>query len=430
MNYQLKVKRKDGTKETLDLLDKATLESELSKYLQKIGGTLSGELLFDSGTTTQSKTKGLKWRTINNHTPYFGYSLDQVDGTFVWSINGTNYASGLAIDGGSGNLLWKGNKVATTNDISNISKNYLPLSGGTMQGELIFNGMDATGGSKIVLETGKGQITNSTTNTLFGYTSDTQLVCGHSSFNINIRGKATRPTYNNNDIALYSDLSNVENISSLETRVGNVETNVQNLQNQVNVIDGNYINQDGLDLALEELKTNAYYSVSNEKPTDEYAKWNIGNIDAELQFNGSKKRPTYYSEDSYGELAFLSDIPTNSGTSNAFKLLDSFTLTNGTSNSPTEIDVSGYSENYEVWISCDTSFYVKTASIDFGSFQSQSSVVIKVRLVENMFYIIIQGKEESGSAIFDAINFVSYDELIYVYDQDGSGTTEISIIGE
>ena len=54
--------------------------------------------------------------------PYIGYASDQVDGTFVvGSLLGTNYASGLAIGGGSGNLLWKGTKVATTSDIPTFS---------------------------------------------------------------------------------------------------------------------------------------------------------------------------------------------------------------------------------------------------------------------------------------------------------------------
>lgn len=335
MNYQLKVKRKDGTKETLDLLDKATLESELSKYLQKIGGTLSGELLFDSGTTTQSKTKGLKWQTINNHTPYFGYALDQVDGTFVWSINGTNYSSGLAIGGGSGNLLWKGNKVTTIQDlqtiqtdISNIYDNYLPLSGGIMKGDIQVpktgGGLKDKGGYALIADTKNGISLGNNYNTV--------------------------------------SITKLKSITAPTTSDGSI--------------------------------------------------YGVGTNGQVLKTNGS----TIY----WGN--------TSSGTS--FTLKEDFSISNGTSNSPTEIDVSGYSENYEVWISCDTSFYVKTAYMDFGSFQSQSIVVIKVRLVENMFYIIIQGKEESGSAIFDAINFVSYDELIYVYDQDGSGTTEISIIGE
>lgn len=80
-------------------------------YLPLSGGTLTGELLINTGTT-QSATKGIKWSAINSKNPYIGYATDQTDGTFVLcSLLGTTYATGLAIGGGSGNLLYKGNVV-------------------------------------------------------------------------------------------------------------------------------------------------------------------------------------------------------------------------------------------------------------------------------------------------------------------------------
>lgn len=93
-----------------------------------------GALSLDGGTIKKSKTikmdasansdgANLKWGTVNSKNPYIGYASDQTDGTFViGSLLGTNYASGLAIGGGSGNLLWKGTKVATTSDIPNVPK--------------------------------------------------------------------------------------------------------------------------------------------------------------------------------------------------------------------------------------------------------------------------------------------------------------------
>ena len=107
-----------------------------------------GALSLDGGTINKSKTvkmdasansdgANLKWGTVNSKNPYIGYASDQVDGTFVvGSLLGTNYASGLAIGGGSGNLLWKGAKVATTSDIPDISgkldKSAFSLSGTTL----------------------------------------------------------------------------------------------------------------------------------------------------------------------------------------------------------------------------------------------------------------------------------------------------------
>ena len=57
----------------------------------------------------------------------YGYCTDQVDGTsfigglFDASATEYPYSSGLAIGGSSGNLLWKGTRVATTADLPTIS---------------------------------------------------------------------------------------------------------------------------------------------------------------------------------------------------------------------------------------------------------------------------------------------------------------------
>ena len=85
------------------------------------GGTINKSKTVKMDASANSNGANLKWGTVNSKNPYIGYASDQVDGTFVvGSLLGTNYASGLAIGGGSGNLLWKGTKVATTSDIPNI----------------------------------------------------------------------------------------------------------------------------------------------------------------------------------------------------------------------------------------------------------------------------------------------------------------------
>ena len=85
------------------------------------GGTINKSKTIKMDASANSDGANLKWGTVNSKNPYIGYASDQVDGTFVvGSLLGTNYASGLAIGGGSGNLLWKGTKVATTSDIPNI----------------------------------------------------------------------------------------------------------------------------------------------------------------------------------------------------------------------------------------------------------------------------------------------------------------------
>lgn len=119
-----------ASKGTSGVVDLGTVLTDASVFATSAQGTKADNALsLDGGTIKKSKTikmdasansngANLKWGTVNSKNPYIGYASDQSDGTFVvGSLLGTNYASGLAIGGGSGNLLWKGAKVATTNDI-------------------------------------------------------------------------------------------------------------------------------------------------------------------------------------------------------------------------------------------------------------------------------------------------------------------------
>ena len=128
-------------------------KTDLTSDVQTSLGKANNALSLDGGTIKKSKTikmdasansdgANLKWGTVNSKNPYIGYASDQVDGTFVvGSLLGTNYASGLAIGGGSGNLLWKGTRVATTNDMSGKAN----LSGGnTFDSQQIFEDITGT----------------------------------------------------------------------------------------------------------------------------------------------------------------------------------------------------------------------------------------------------------------------------------------------
>ena len=76
---------------------------------------------FLNDTDGQASQPSLKWKTVGENTPYIGFATDQTDGTFILaSLKGTEYATGLAIGGGSGNLLWKGVRVATANDVPGV----------------------------------------------------------------------------------------------------------------------------------------------------------------------------------------------------------------------------------------------------------------------------------------------------------------------
>ena len=106
--------QKDGTTANITVPTKASDVNALSLD----GGTIKKSKTIKMDASANSDGANLKWGTVNSRNPYIGYASDQTDGTFVvGSLLGTNYASGLAIGGGSGNLLWKGTKVATTSDI-------------------------------------------------------------------------------------------------------------------------------------------------------------------------------------------------------------------------------------------------------------------------------------------------------------------------
>lgn len=107
------------------------------------GDVVSGDLTFSNPeATTQSNHPRLIWNAIGANTPRIGYASDQTDGTFIIaSLKGTTYQSGLAIGGGSGNLLWKGSKVLTYSDMntgedSASIKYYVPTNAGT-SGQLL-----------------------------------------------------------------------------------------------------------------------------------------------------------------------------------------------------------------------------------------------------------------------------------------------------
>ena len=105
---------------------------DLGTVLTNDGGTINKSKTVKMDASANSDGANLKWGTVNSKNPYIGYASDQSDGTFVvGSLLGTNYASGLAIGGGSGNLLWKGTKVATINDIPDISGKQDKLTAGS-----------------------------------------------------------------------------------------------------------------------------------------------------------------------------------------------------------------------------------------------------------------------------------------------------------
>lgn len=80
--------------------------------------------------------------------------------------------------------------------------NYLPLSGGTMTGAITVASGDGKG---LLFSTTSNINVSGTTNTILGFYNGTYII-GHTAYPVNIRGTNTRPNYNGNQLALYSDI--------------------------------------------------------------------------------------------------------------------------------------------------------------------------------------------------------------------------------
>ena len=161
------------------------------------GGTMTGEIAIGQGDG-----KGIQLGT-NGRINATGKDDGSSDYTVlgmqeIVNSNDQNYLFGST----HFNLVARGKQSCPTYNGYNMV-----LAGTPVSGEIQVNGGDAAGGSKIVLVTGEGQITNSGTGTLFGYTASDIIAVGHSSSSLNLRGKGTRPSYNStSSLALLSDI--------------------------------------------------------------------------------------------------------------------------------------------------------------------------------------------------------------------------------
>ena len=108
-------------------------------------------------------------------------------------------------------------KVATYDGYNTILSTCIK-QGDTLSKPLTVTGGDQASAGKIILnQENKGQITDSSTSTLFGFNDTTTLVVGSTTYAISLRGSGSRLTYNNNNIALSSDVNSVaERVTALE----------------------------------------------------------------------------------------------------------------------------------------------------------------------------------------------------------------------
>ena len=123
--------------------------SSTNKAITRFNGTggavQNSKIIIEDTTNSRDNSKGqvIAIPATGSKKMVYGLCTDQTDGTaFIGGLFGSSetsypYASGLAIGGSSGNLLWKGNKVATVSDIPSIDSALSSSSTNPVQNKVI-----------------------------------------------------------------------------------------------------------------------------------------------------------------------------------------------------------------------------------------------------------------------------------------------------
>lgn len=228
--------------------------------------------------------------------------------------------------------------LASSSDLAN----YIP-QGGTLSKPLKVTGGDQATAGKIMLdETNKGQITNTSTQTLFGYLDTTQLAVGHTSYKLRLRGNESRAKYNGNDIAILSDLPTNYVTTDTEQTITGAKAfagQVGNMQTEAGVYLGLDANTgaENANIAITSANTAAYIDMG--RPNVDYdfriIKWNTNdNKHAQLVYGGNAAG-TITIPQAYGTMALTSDIPSMTSILNTVYPIGSIYLTVATSTTGT-----------------------------------------------------------------------------------------------
>jgi len=108
----------------------SSTDKAITRYSNTTGDVQDSKIIIEDVTNTRDTSKTAQVIAIpadGDKKMVYGYCTDQVDGTsFIGGLFDADataypYSEGLAIGGSSGNLLWKGAKVATVSDLSGYS---------------------------------------------------------------------------------------------------------------------------------------------------------------------------------------------------------------------------------------------------------------------------------------------------------------------
>ena len=127
----------------------STTVNAVARYSNTTGDVQDSKITVENVTNTRDTSKTANVLVIpaeGNKKMVYGYCSDQVDGTSfiggVFDASATEYPynQGLAIGGTSGNLLWKGAKVATVSDIPSVGNGTVTIKqNGTSKGSFTLN---------------------------------------------------------------------------------------------------------------------------------------------------------------------------------------------------------------------------------------------------------------------------------------------------
>lgn len=187
-----------------------------------------------SDLPTTGNAKGDVWNVVaaNGNTPagtnyaWDGSAWDPLGGTVDFSSYQTKSvgtASRALITNGDGNIAVSdvtstelgyldGVTSAIQTQINGVktTANGAIQQGGTLTKPLKVTGGDQATAGKIMLDQAhQGQITDTSTVTLLGFTSASILTIGSTSYSTALRGSQARPTWNGNNLALQSDVHSV-----------------------------------------------------------------------------------------------------------------------------------------------------------------------------------------------------------------------------
>ena len=154
----------------------STTNKAITRYSNTTGDVQNSKIIIEDVTNTKDSSKKAQVITIpaeGGKKMVYGYCTDQTDGTSfiggVFNASATSYpyASGLAIGGTSGNLLWKGNRVIDASNISEYANKYsLPNATSSVLGGVKI-------GSNISVSSGTISLTKANVTTALGYTPPT-----------------------------------------------------------------------------------------------------------------------------------------------------------------------------------------------------------------------------------------------------------------